>query len=193
MLLLAILTRPAVSKLAAGVFLAAQLPGWVACARAGDAAPASLPAAPPVNPRVAIRRALREFDQFLDRHPSLEEQLRRDPPLAASATFLARNPEFADFLRANPNVPGGLKIYPRYFLNRALRRQASAPVSFGELAPFKDLFQAAPGLERELTETPEAIRNPGFVAAHPALREMLAAHPDLARVFQPAPSAPVAQ
>jgi hypothetical protein len=95
----------------------------------------------------------------------------------------------SDFLRANPNVAEGLKTYPRYFLNRALMRQASAPVSFRELAPFKDLFPEQPKLEQELAENPELIRDPAFLESHAALRDFLVQHPVLARVFLP-PSVP---
>ncbi len=191
MLLFSILSRPSVSKFAAAVFIATQLLGWVTCARAGDLAGTAVPPpAPPPNSRTAVRRALREFDRFLDHHPLLEEQLRLNPHLAASTGYLTANPEFGDFLHANPNVMAGLQTYPRYFLNRALLRQASTPVSFAELAPFKELFQAEPKLEHELTVTPEAIRDPKFLASHPVLHEMLKTHPALARGFLPSTFAP---
>ena len=178
-----ILYRPTIAKLAMAAMMAAQMLGWITLAQAGE--PAPVPPPPWPNSLPAVRRALREFDRFLDHHPSLEERLRLDATLAATKAFLESNPELSDFLRANPNVEEGLKIYPRYFLNRALLRQASAPLSFRELASFKDLFQEQPSLEQELKENPESIRDRVFLRSHPALRDFLTEHPELGRVFLP--------
>ena len=162
--------------------------GWIASARAGESAE---PAETPPGSRSGVRRALREFDRFLDHHPLLEGQLRLGPGLTASPAFLDENPELRDFLRANPRILEGLKIYPRYFLNRALLRQACVPVSFVELAAFKELFRQYPALELELGRDPESIRNPGFLNARPPLRDFLVQHPVLGRAFLP--SSPLTQ
>lgn len=171
------------------VLLAAQMLGGAVYTRAdepaGSTAPSTTP--PPATSPPEVRRALREFDRFLDHHPLLEDQLRLNPPLSVNKQFLESNPELRNFLGANPKIAEGLTIYPRYYLNRALLRQASAPVSFRELGALKDLFQQQPKLEQELTVNPEAIRNPAFLEAHPALRDFLVQHPALARVFLPPP------
>jgi hypothetical protein len=182
-----LLARPTTARLAMAVCMAAQVLGWITYAQAGEpvqpAAPQ--PSPPPPNALPAVRLALREFDRFLDHHPLLEDQLRLDGRLIANQAFLAKTPELRDFLRANPNVGDGLKVYPRYFLNRALLRQASTPLSFVELAPFKDLFQQEPKLERELTRNPQLVRDPAFHESHPELREFFVRNPPLARVFLP--------
>jgi hypothetical protein len=181
MTLAAILSRPMIARLAAAL-LAAQMLGFVTPARAGDTAE---PPAPPPGSRREMRRALREFDRFLDHHPLLEDQLRLNPPLTASPSFLNKNPELRDFLLANPNVVEGMNAYPRYYLNRGLLRQANAPLSFKELAPFKDLFQQHPEIQQELTANPELIRDPSFLESHAALHDFLVGHTALAQVFLP--------
>lgn len=185
------LSRSTTAKLTMAVFMAVPMPGWIPSAHAGEPAgsTASLSAPPLPTSRPAVWRALREFDRFLDHHPLLEDQLRVHPQLSTNQAFLKENPELSDFLRANSKVAEGLKIYPRYYLNRALLREASAPVSFQALAPFKDLFQQQPELERALTRNPELIRDPVFLESHPALRDVLVQHPVLAQVFLP-PSVP---
>jgi hypothetical protein len=183
----AILSRLSTAKLTIAFLMVAQLLGWITCARAEGPAGSAANAPPPTTSRPEIRRALREFDRFLDHHPILEDQLRLDPKLAANKDFLEKNTELSDFLRANPNVTEGLNIYPRYYINRALLRQASAPVSFRELAPFKDLFQQQPKIEQELNKNPELIRDPVYLESHAILRDFLAQHPALARVFLPPP------
>ena len=104
------------------------------------------------------------WDRFLDHHPLLEDQLRLDLRLTADRAFLESNPELRDFLHANPNVAEGLKIYPRYFLNRALMRQADSPVVIPRSGPVQGPVPgAAPELERDLLKNPEAIRDPAFL------------------------------
>jgi hypothetical protein len=167
--------------------MVAQMLGWITIARAdqsGGAAPPPTTAAP-ANALPTVRRALREFDRFLDHHPLLEDQLRLDSKLTVNKIFLEKNPELSEFLRGNPSVAEGLKIYPRYYLYRALLRQADAPVPFRELAPLKELFQQEPKLEQELIQTPESIRDPVFLKTHPTLRDCLVQHPALAQVFIP--------
>jgi hypothetical protein len=65
-------------------------------------------------------------------------------------------------------------------------RQANAPVSFKDLASFKELFQQQPDLQSALTNNPELIRDPAFLGSHAALHDFLVQHPVLARVFLPA-------
>lgn len=174
-------------KLTFAVFTVAQMLGWITYARAGATPVASPPppAPPQSNSLPAVRRALREFDRFLDHHPLLEAQLRRNPQLIANKTCLEKYPELADFLHDNPAVADGLQVYPRYFINRALLQQANAPLSFRDLAPLRDLFQEEPKLEHTLLENPELIRDPTFLDAHQTLRACLDNHPVLARVFPP--------
>ncbi len=178
-----ILSRPSVAKLTMALILGAQMLGWITLARGNE----PLPPAPPPLPksRSAERRALREFDRFLDHHPLLEDQLRLAPQLVTTPSFLKKSTDLRDFLSANPNAIEALKTYPRYFLNRALLRQANAPVSFKELAAFKDLFLEEPQVERDLTVNPELIHDAAYVQSHPSLRECLLQHPVLAQVFLP--------
>jgi len=173
-------------KFSYAVLTTAQMLGWITYARASDAAaPVSPPAPPQSNSLPAIRRALREFDRFLDHHPLLEARLRLQAGLVTTPACLEKNPELADFLRANPDVTLGLQTYPRYFINRALMQQASTPLSFRELSPLRELFQSQPETEHALLENPELIHAPAFLDSHPSLRECLVRHPALARVFLP--------
>jgi hypothetical protein len=190
----AILFRLTIMKLTVALLTAAQMLGWISYAQASESSGSTPPPPPPpldsrTAMREAMREALREFDRFLDHHPVLEDQLRLDPQLTANRAFAEKNPALRDFLRANPNVGEALKLYPRYFLYRALLRQASAPVPFKELAAFRELFHQQPRLEQELTENPELVRDPAFLKSHPVLRHCLIQHPALARVFLP-PSIP---
>lgn len=175
-----ILPRLSVSRLSLALLVAAQMFGLAAYVLAGEPAESVEPPSPRPG---AVRRALREFDRFLAHHPLLEDKLRCNPPLTTNAAFLKSNPDLREFLRVNPNVEAGLKIYPRYFLNRGLLHQASTPLSFKELVPFYDLFLQQPEIQHELTENPELIRVPAFQEAHPALRNVLLEHTALAQAY----------
>jgi hypothetical protein len=177
--------RPMIARLTMTVLLAAQTLGWITFAQGNETTPPPPPVPVLPNSLSAKRRALREFDRFLDHHPLLEDQLRIDPDLITDKAFLEKTPGLLGFLKENRNVVDGLKLYPRYFLNRAFLRQASAPISFSSLAAFRDLFQQQPTLERALTANPELIRDPAFVKSNAALRDFFAAHPGLAKVFLP--------
>ncbi len=187
-MLLALLTRPKTVKLVMAFFVAAQMLGWIGYAQIESSAVTAppIPNPPPASKSPPeVRLALREFDRFLDHHPWIEDRLRLAPALASDPAFLHKTPNLRVFLSTHPNVVVGLNIYPRYFLNRALLRQASAPVAFSILALFKDVFQAHPEVEQALTENPALIRDPAFLQAHAPLLELLKQHPELGRVFLP--------
>lgn len=180
---------PTYHRLAAVICLASSVLGARCDAQSEEnPAPAPPSAASTPNSLPAVRRTLREFDRFLDHHPLLEDQLRLDPSLVTNRGFLEKNLELRDFLRANPGAVDGLKIYPRYFLNRALLREASGPLPFQEFAPLRDLFQQQPKLEHALVRRPALIRDPAFLQSNSVLHDVLRQHPALARVFLPAAS-----
>jgi hypothetical protein len=170
-------TRQQFAKLVAAAFMAVQLLGWITLADASDVSP---PTALPVG-----RRALREFDRFLDHHPLLESELRLNPALTGDNAYLKKHAELRDFLGANPEVIRGLGHHPRYFLFRALLRQASSPLRYSDIAQLREVFDAQPDLERALVQNPEAIRDPAFLQEHAVLRDFLIQHPVLGFEYLP--------
>jgi hypothetical protein len=133
-------------------------------------------------------RLLRELDQFLDHHPLLENDLRRDPKLVADPHYLEKNSELQGFLAASPDVIRALQMEPRHFLHRALIREANAPLKYAEVAQLDPFFAAQPAIEREIVENPARIRDRDYLNLHPVLGDLLVQHPLLNRVFQPKPS-----
>jgi hypothetical protein len=182
-MLIAFLNRLFFSKFLPTAIMVAQLLGWVTFSQAAESSSANPPPPPPpVAPRT-VRRALREFDRFLDHHPLPEDELRRDPALMTNHAFLDGNPELGNFLNTNPEVLTGLKTYPRYFLYRALLRQASVPLRYSEIAEFKALFDSQPGLEQALVRNPELVRDPRFLQASAPLHDFIVQHPVLKDAF----------
>ena len=72
-MLRSILSRPSMLKLSVAVLMAAQMLGWITYAQTSEPAgpSAAPPPPPPPDSLPAVRRALREFDRFLDHHPAL--------------------------------------------------------------------------------------------------------------------------
>ena len=172
-----LLTRPRLAKVFMTVIMAAQLLGWLALARASEP--------PPPVALSTVRSALREFDRFLDHYPLLEDELRLNPALTGDSAYLKKCPELRDFLSANPDVVQGLKHYPRYFLFRALLREASVPLRYSEIAKLREVLDEEPAVERALAKTPEAIRDATFLQEHARLRSFFEQHSTLAQAFLP--------
>jgi hypothetical protein len=162
------------------VSLIGLLLGKIPFAQAADNPSAPPPPSPALR---SVHRALREFDRFLDHHPLPEDDLRLNPNLITDRIYLGKNLELNDFLAANPEVLGGLKMYPRYYLFRALLRQASVPVHYAEIVQLKSVLDAEPEMEKALNRDPESIRSPAFLRAHALLYEFLNQHAILRNAF----------
>jgi hypothetical protein len=59
---------------------------------------------------------LAAFDDFMDKHSSLEKQVRKDPSLLTNADFLAKNPDLKAFIAANPSIQQEITEHPRVFM-----------------------------------------------------------------------------
>src|SRR5215831_1154429 len=55
------------------------------------------------------RAQLATFDQFLDSHPEITEQLRNNPSLVNNEEFVEKHPELQTFLQQHPGVRDELR------------------------------------------------------------------------------------
>jgi len=55
------------------------------------------------------------FDRFLDSHPRVAQDLRRNPSLANNGEYLEDHPELREFLRNHPGLREELRVNPRAF------------------------------------------------------------------------------
>src|SRR6202007_1786918 len=63
-------------------------------------------------------RALAQFDQFLDSHRDLSEQLRRDPSLANNQQFVDSHPALQAFLQQHTEVRQDLSRNPNGYMQQ---------------------------------------------------------------------------
>jgi hypothetical protein len=134
------------------------------------------------------RFALRELDRFLDHHPLIEDDLRRNPQRVLSNRYLSDNPELGQLLATNPEITPAVAAQQRYYLHRALSLQAALPLHRPEIAQLDSYLDHDAAVEHALNDHPALIHDDHFLQAHPSLRDFLAGHPVLGRAFLSAPA-----
>jgi len=66
----------------------------------------------PTNPQVA------NFDDFLDHHEAIDQQLMHDPRLIDNPGYLANHPQLRDYLSQHPEVRAEIRSHPDWFMHR---------------------------------------------------------------------------
>ena len=64
------------------------------------------------------RQELARFDQFLDGHQEIAQQLRHNPSLVNDQNYVQGHPELQTFLQDHPGVREEMKETPRFFMHR---------------------------------------------------------------------------
>lgn len=144
------------------------------------------------------RGELANLDRFMDSHPEIAEQLRKDPSLADNKQFVENHPAFRDFLADHPGVREELKNNPNAFMHREDRfdqnsdrrqDQGNDGITRGELANMDRFMDAHPEIAEQLRKNPSLVDNKEFVENHPALRDFLANHPGVREEYKDNPTA----
>ncbi len=56
--------------------------------------------------------------RFLDSHPNIDQDLRKNPRLVDDPNYISQHPELREFLAAHPAVREDLKEHPKAFMQR---------------------------------------------------------------------------
>src|SRR6202050_1668083 len=145
--------------------------------------------------RDVTRGELANMDRFLDSHPELAEQLRKDPSLVNDKTFVGNHPALQQFLAEHPGVREEYEENPSAFMNqeqRFDRRQDQTrdrDVTRGELANMDRFLDSHPEIAERLRKDPSLVNDKTFVGDHPALQQFLAEHPGVREEYKENPSA----
>ncbi len=144
------------------------------------------------NPNPDITRGeLRAFDGYLDSHPQVADQLRRDPSLLDDKNYLKANPSLRDFLEDHPNTRRELQETPNYFMARERsfdRREGDNDITRTELRNFDQYLDGHRQVAEDLRKNPRLIDDPGYLAKHPGLRDWLEYHPNTRRELRENPN-----
>ncbi len=150
--------------------------------------------------RDVTRRELATMDQFMDKHPEIAEQLRRDPSLVDNKQFVANHPELQEFLQQHPNVREEYRENPNGFMRQEQRYDRREDQSRGdndvtrrELANMDRFMDSHPEIAEQLRKDPSLVDNQKFVANHPALQQFLADHPGVREEYKENPNGFMAQ
>jgi hypothetical protein len=158
----------------------------------------------PVQDSDTTRRELACFDQFLDDHPNIAEQLRKDPSLIDNQDYERNNPELQSFLQEHPTVREEIRENPNVFMrqeDRYDRREGARDgdgrdggrsdndTTHGELARFDQFLDSHREIGEQLRKHPSLVNNPEFERNHPALHTYLQDHPQIREELKENPNA----
>ncbi|HVI10438.1 MAG TPA: hypothetical protein VND65_19275 [Candidatus Binatia bacterium] len=140
------------------------------------------------------RQELANFDHFLDQHPEIAEQLKKNPALVDDPKFVNSHEALKSFLADHPGVREEYKEHPYAFMKdeqRYDRRedQGRTDVTRQELANFDHFLDQHPEIAEQLKKNPALVDDPKFVNSHEALKSFLADHPGVRQEYEQHPYA----
>ena len=178
---------------------------WVGKPALGQMTTPPGPTGPPtIQPRDddARQRELASFDRYLDGHPEIAEQLRKDPSLINNKEFVERHPELQEYLQQHPRMREEISENPNAFMqqeNRFDRREDQAQDRDRDrdaqdrdrkfdrdrdgrreqVAVFDRFLDRHPELAEQLRKNPSLVNNQEFVENHPGLQQFLRDNPGI--------------
>jgi hypothetical protein len=149
---------------------------------------------------------LARFDQFLDSHHDIAEQLRRTPSLIDDPQFLQGHPELNTYLEDHPNVKEEISAHPDTFMSLEDRwardagqrdrdaggqdRDANQREATGrEATGFDRFLDDHREIGEQVRKDPALLDNRSFVDSHPALQAYLQDHPGVRDQLRQDPNA----
>lgn len=132
-------------------------------------------------------RQLSSFDDFMDGHPEIAEQLRRDPSLVKNQQYLEEHPALQGYFQRNPGVQEEINENPRVFMHeeRGFERQETRR----ELTNLDQFLDSHSEIAEQLRKNPALANDPEFVKSHPALQEFLQTHGNVKQELRQNPDA----
>jgi hypothetical protein len=148
----------------------------------------------PVQDNDTTRQELASFNQFLDSHPELAGQLRKDPSLVNNADFVKQHPSLQNYLQEHPQVREEIKENPNAFMRQEYRYDRreddrDRDINRQELARFDQFLDGHPELAGQLRKDPSLVNNDDFVKQHPSLQAYLHEHPAIREQLKQDPNA----
>jgi hypothetical protein len=148
-------------------------------------------------------RELASFNQFLDNHREIGEQLRKDPSLADNRQFLKDHPVLESYLKDHPAVRQQLQQDPNAFMQEEARferhdedmnRGGSYDRDRGNgfdrdrgngfdrdrdaQRHFGEFLSTHPDVAQQLSKAPSLAQKQDYLQDHPELQDYLSQHPE---------------
>lgn len=162
-----------------------------------NTAPTPMPPSPPTSnlpPRGddITRQEVADMDWFLDRHPEIAEQLRKDPSLVDNRRWVADHPVLQEYLQNHPKISGAFRSNPNLFMrdeDRYDRQEGDHDIPRRDVAEMDHFLDSHREVAEQLRKDPALIDNREWVANHPELQEYLQKHPGVSEEFRAHPVA----
>lgn len=160
---------------------------------------------------IADRDELASFEQFLDGHRSVADQLRKDPSLANNPDFVKNHPELQTYLQNHPGVRDAIKSNANSFMtaedrfarrddnrdrdpnnmdrNRDNDRDRLSERNRDELASFDRFLDSHHEISEQVRKNPSLVDDGKFVKDHPELQTYLNDHPEVRDQLRKDPNA----
>src|SRR5215472_13401445 len=140
------------------------------------------------------RRELANFDSFLDGHPEIAEQVRKDPSLLDNKGFLKDHPDLQRYLSNHPGVREEVKENPTLFLHAENRYEHAEDATAREatrekLASFDKFLDSHREIAEQVRRNPSLLDSQQYLKDHPELQAYLQTHPGVREEIQENPNA----
>jgi len=144
--------------------------------------------------RDITRKELANFDEFLDSHREIAEQVRKDPSLLDNKQFLKDHPDLQRYLWNHPGVREEVKENPTAFVhaeNRYDRQEdaAAREATREKLSSFDQFLDKHREIAEQVRRNPSLLDNQQFLKDHPALQTYLQDHKGVREEVQENPNA----
>jgi hypothetical protein len=135
-----------------------------------------------------MRKDVVDFARFLDSHPEVAEQVRKNPSLLDNRQFVQNHPALETYLRNNPGVRDAIRQNPTAFMQRedsfdndrdAHERDANMDDRDRDrsVAEFDHFLDSHREIAEQVRRDPSLLDNRQFVQNHPALGTYLQNNP----------------
>ncbi len=122
---------------------------------------------------------LNEFDRFLDSHPEIAEQLRKDPSLADNQKFVQDHPALQTYLQQNPAIRDQLSRDPNAFMHQEDALNRFDDRDRDRYASFWQFMNDHPRIREDVSKDPTVVRDHNYLNRNPELGDFLNQHPDV--------------
>ena len=133
------------------------------------------------------QRELANMDNFMDSHPEIAEQVRKNPTLMNDKEFVEDHPALQQFFAQHPELHEEIRENPNAFMSaeRGYDRREDMRV----MSNMDRFLDAHPEIAEQLQKNPSLVNNKEFIEDHPALQQFLKDHPELRQQYQANPNA----
>jgi hypothetical protein len=166
---------------------------WAAPGRAQS------PSTTPPNPSTQnngdlVRWQLANFNQFLDNHQEVSDELRKNPSLVDDQQFVENHPALQQYLQQHPEIRAAVEQNPSAVMHQEEQYQRTEDrdrdgITRSEIATMDQFLDQHPEIAEQLRKNPKLIDDNKWVADHKALQQFMAEHPDVRREFDEHPNA----